>query len=456
MLDKLPANLAPKMPPGKGAVGRYVRIELPGKFRTLTLAEVEVYSDGKNVARQGKASQSSTASGGIASRAIDGNKSGVFGDGGQTHTEEGTTNPWWEVDLGKEFTIDSISIYNRNDGNLGSRLSNYTLNIRSTLATANETCKRAKQPADGAPRPTSRSAAAAIRSILVRRDAMTALTTVRGQETKTFQTLAKYRQGRQRTASSRHRGQLQAAFRSNFGPRTTPSRSLQFDARPHPQDSDEGAHRPGRPRGERARIRRSAGDSFCCPRRRRRRSAPSLERARRPRHPHRHAARADGVRQGSDRDAEGAKAVEFIFENIDLMPHNLVFAKPGSLEELGKYAEKNAQDPAFQARASSCRRRTRCCCQARCCSRAETAETEPSWRADQGRRLSRVCTYPGHWMRMHLRRRFYVVDNLDEYLANPDEYLAKNPLKIEDAALKDRRPLAAPSGSTRTWHPMSS
>jgi putative heme-binding domain-containing protein len=41
-------------------------------------------------------------------------------------------------------------------------------------------------------------------------------------------------------------------------------------------------------------------------------------------------------------------------------------------------------------------------------------------------------------MRMH--GALYVVDNLDDYLANPEAYLAKNPLKIEDPALKDRRP----------------
>src|SRR5216110_1727857 len=68
---------------GKQVSGRYVRVELPGKQRTLTLAEVEVYSDGKNVARQGKASQSTTAYGGTADRGIDGNKSGSYGDGGQ-------------------------------------------------------------------------------------------------------------------------------------------------------------------------------------------------------------------------------------------------------------------------------------------------------------------------------------------------------------------------------------
>ena len=40
--------------------------------------------------------------GGDACRAIDGNTSGNFGDGGQTHTQENIDNPWWEVDLGSE------------------------------------------------------------------------------------------------------------------------------------------------------------------------------------------------------------------------------------------------------------------------------------------------------------------------------------------------------------------
>ncbi|HEY8506385.1 MAG TPA: HEAT repeat domain-containing protein, partial [Gemmataceae bacterium] len=95
LLRGLPANLAAKGPKGKGAYGRYVRVELPGRRRTLTLAEVEVYSDGRNVARQGKASQSGTAHGGDASRAIDGNSRGLFGLGGQTHTPENRPNPWW-------------------------------------------------------------------------------------------------------------------------------------------------------------------------------------------------------------------------------------------------------------------------------------------------------------------------------------------------------------------------
>src|SRR5262249_17436727 len=67
LLKGLPKELHAAAEGAKQARGRYVRIELPGKGKTLTLAEVEVYSDGRNVARQGKASQKNTAHGGVAS-----------------------------------------------------------------------------------------------------------------------------------------------------------------------------------------------------------------------------------------------------------------------------------------------------------------------------------------------------------------------------------------------------
>ncbi|MBK1833019.1 PVC-type heme-binding CxxCH protein [Roseibacillus ishigakijimensis] len=103
---------------------RYVRVELPGKSRTLTLAEVEIFSQGKNIASTGKATQSSTSHDGVASRALDGNKASQYARGGQTHTRIGESNPWWEVDLGREAAIDRIAIWNRHEEALGSRLEN--------------------------------------------------------------------------------------------------------------------------------------------------------------------------------------------------------------------------------------------------------------------------------------------------------------------------------------------
>lgn len=97
-----------------GRPARFVRIELPGDKRILTLAEVEVFSDGKNIAPSGKATQSSTNGDAVAARAIDGNKDADYNKKGQTHTTNaGSTNPWWELDLGSAKDIEKIGLWNR-------------------------------------------------------------------------------------------------------------------------------------------------------------------------------------------------------------------------------------------------------------------------------------------------------------------------------------------------------
>jgi len=112
----------------RGTSGRYVRIELPRRG-TLTLAEVEVLSDGRNIARFGKASQSSESNSGAAERAIDGRNDGSYGSGTQTHTQENSRNPWWEVDLGAERPVESVIVWNRTEGELGQRLDKFTLTV---------------------------------------------------------------------------------------------------------------------------------------------------------------------------------------------------------------------------------------------------------------------------------------------------------------------------------------
>jgi len=116
--------------PSTGKPTRYVRIELPGDKRILTLAEVEVIGGGKkeNVAIGGKATQSTTYGGAAASRAIDGNKSPDYGKGGQTHTaNEGTTQPWWELDLGRAVDVETVGIWNRQG--FENRLDGFTLTL---------------------------------------------------------------------------------------------------------------------------------------------------------------------------------------------------------------------------------------------------------------------------------------------------------------------------------------
>ena len=103
---------------------RIVRIELPGKERILSLAEVQVFQGDKNLARGGEARQSSTAYDGPARLAIDGNTNGDFnGARSTTHTET-STDPWWEVDLREAASIDRLAIWNRTDGS-GERLSGF-------------------------------------------------------------------------------------------------------------------------------------------------------------------------------------------------------------------------------------------------------------------------------------------------------------------------------------------
>jgi putative heme-binding domain-containing protein len=421
LLNALPKEL--QGPAGKTVMGRFVRIELPGKQRTLTLAEVEIYSDGKNIARQGKASQINTANGGEASRAIDGNKSGNFGDGGQTHTQEGVDDPWWEVDLGGEFPIATIVIYNRTEGNLGQRLNNYTLLVLDK--DRKPVFERSKQPAPavnatfevGTDNPEQ----------VIRRAAMFALTSVRGQEVKTFQVIAKFvKQDDSRLDAIRalQRMPRNSWPRDDASPllevvldyirkvptsqRTTPAvlDALEFsDALASLLPADEAK----KARAELSELGVRVVRISTLP-----------------------------ERMAYDKETIAVKAgkpVEFLIENTDLMPHNFVIVQPGALEEIGTTAEADAANPAAQARHFVP------------ASKKVLLSSVLLWPRDS-QKLSFVapkepgvypfvCTYPGHWRRMY--GALYVVEDLDAYLANPDAYLAKANLSVKDDLLKDRR-----------------
>lgn len=95
--------------------GRFVRVEILKEKATLSLAEVQVFSKGANVALKGKASQNKDANGGTAERAIDNNTNTSWEGGSITHTPEDQPNPWWEVDLKAEVPIDQIVLWNRKD-----------------------------------------------------------------------------------------------------------------------------------------------------------------------------------------------------------------------------------------------------------------------------------------------------------------------------------------------------
>ena len=422
LLTSLPANLATNA--GKGGMGRFVRIELPGKQRTLTLAEVEVISDGINLARKGKATQSSTSNGGDASKAIDGNKSPSFADGGQTHSAEGTDNPWWELDLGSEAVIESIIIYNRADGALGSRLNNFTVKVLDK--DKKEVFSKVNNPTPAVK--VAFEMAGVDPASLVRKSAMLALVSIRGEETKTFNTLSKYvKEGADRNSAinAMQRIPRNAWVKEEAAPLVN---SLLESIRKVPAtersqqsvlDSIEFTESLASllPDDQARKVRAELGELGV----RVIRLGTLLE------------------RMAYDKETlvvKAGKPVEIILENSDLMPHNFVILTPGSLTEIGMQSENDANKPEFQAR-QFVPNSNKVLAKSGLLQPRETqrisfvAPTKPGV-------YPYVCTYPGHWRRMY--GALYVVADLDAYQANPDAYLASNPLKVEDEVLKDRRP----------------
>jgi putative heme-binding domain-containing protein len=411
---------------GKAVTGRYVRIELPGKQRTLTLAEVQVFSDGANVATMGRASQSSTAHGGAARRATDGNTDGNYNAGTSTHTQEGTDDPWWQVDLGRELPIEKIVVWNRTDGALGSRLNGFT--VRVLDADKRTAFQSVKNPAPKEKAEIKVGAGSPER--VIRKAAMAALASVRGQESDAFKAVAKYLADATDRAAA-----VQALLR--IPPRLWPKddakatldvvmkfiRSLPVAERTTPVALDFMQLGEGLanllPAAEAKAARRELADI-----------GVRVIRV---------GTLFDQMSFDKERMAvQAGKPVEFVFENTDIMPHNFVIVTPGNLEKVGMAAEAFATSPGAAARQyvpdmppgvillKSKLLQTRQVEQLKF-----TAPKEPGI-------YPYVCTYPGHWRRMH--GALYVVPDLEAYQENPEGYLAKNPLPVRDELLKFNRP----------------
>jgi putative heme-binding domain-containing protein len=407
-----------------GSSGRFVRIELPGNRKTLSLAEVEVYSAGRNVARFGKATQKNSANGGGAERAIDGNTSGTFDAGSVTHSVQNTANPWWQVDLGDAYPIDSVVIFNRTDAELGKRLNGFTLKILDRDQKV--IFEQRNQPAP-APKAAFRVGVANTAQA-IRVAAMQALTSVRGQEASAFKVLAKLASNpadRQPALQALEHiptlhwpkpeakdllDALVKAIRNTPVQQRTSPASLEAL-----QVAD--ALAALQPSAEAKRIRQELGELG-----------------------------VRVIRLGTVPDqmlfdkerlaARTGKPFEIIFENNDLMPHNFALLQPGALEEIGLLAEATAAQPGAIERGYVPR----------------SEKVLAASRLLQPRDMQRislmapakpgiypyVCTYPGHWRRMF--GALYVVEDLDAYLENPESYLAQHPLPLSDELLKFNRP----------------
>jgi phage-related protein len=85
---------------------RTVKIEL-GTGENMNMFEVQVISSGNEIARNKSARQSSTFKTFSADRALDGDLISF------SHTNGFGSSVWWEVDLGDEYPIESVTIMNR-------------------------------------------------------------------------------------------------------------------------------------------------------------------------------------------------------------------------------------------------------------------------------------------------------------------------------------------------------
>jgi putative heme-binding domain-containing protein len=417
------------LPDGKSSRGpavRYVRVELPGKGRPLTLAEVEVFAEGVNVARQGRATQIDTGHGGDASRAIDGNTHPEYGKGGQTHTQESSNNPWWEVDLGRPRAVDRIVVHNRGEGSLGKRLEGFTL--RALDENREEVFRADKQPAPALTAEFGLGSDAGVVAAAIRRAVFAAIVGVKGREEDAFRRISRFiREDIDRDAA------IRAVSRMPVGqwPAEEATKTLAplIDsirrASAQERSSDAGL----------------AAWQF----------AETLTRLLPP--DEGKARRAElaelGVRvvrigtvyerMAYDRETiavQAGRPVLFVLENVDAMPHNFVITRPGAMQSVGELAESQAQNPAFAKQGFV--PKSPAVLVASGLMQPQTMQQVTFTAPTAPGVYPYVCTYPGHWRRMY--GALYVVDDLEAYLAGPDAYLATHPLEIKDDLLKDRRP----------------
>ena len=383
--------------------GRYVRIELP-RTGTLTLAEVEVFSDGKNIAPQGKAKQSTTANSAGAERAIDGKTDSAFASGTQTHTQEDKKNPWWEVDLGGERPIESVVVWNRADG-LSKRLDGFTLTVLDGQRGEVFSKKDIAAPATSAR--LAIGGADPVRAL--RRAAIRALVAMPRDQELTFAALSGLLgQGEQVTDAAQG---LRTLPRASWpkGPSATAANALLAWAKTIPA-----SERTGQDFIEVVQV---ASDLA---------GALPADKATALRKELRSLSVAvfviKTVREQMRYDTprlvvEAGKPFEVIIENDDFMPHNLVFVLPGTREKIGNLAalmkpdELDGRGRAFVPTTPDVLSATKLL---EAGQKVTLSLTAPN---NEGT-YEYVCTFPGHWQLMW--GQLIVTKDVDAYLqANP-------------------------------------
>ncbi len=397
VLRELPAPLAAEAEERPGVSGSTVRIELPGASRTLTLAEVQIFSGADNVAPTGYASQSSVNWGGSPERALDGVTSGRWGDGAQTHTMEDQADPWWQVELPGAVPIDRIVVWNRTDSDgLMARLDGFVVTILDD--DGRTTYRSAPQPAQAEPLTLTLIAPA----LALRRAAVTCLGALgvrQGEAVTHLLEAAKY--GGLRGAAVAALSAIPVEQWLVADIQTAARRLLTFMAR-------EPAEAFLAPEGRRMlaladqlapQLKSALGDDLS---RARRGLGPQIIVVR----PVLHSLTYDVA----EFTVQAGRPVELLFENVDIMPHNLLVSAPGSLAKVGQAGEAMARDADAWERAfvpdlpevlvSSGLLQP---------GQEEWLQFDAPDAADD---YPFLCTFPGHWVRMN--GVMHVVDELPD------------------------------------------
>lgn len=379
LITKLPDGMAEDLSKQKG--GRFVRIELPRKG-TLSIAEVQVFHQGRNIAGSGKASQQSTSNDGAPLRAIDGKTNGSYAGSSVTHTDEDVANPWWELDLGSAQGIDSIVIWNRTDEALGNRLEGFDLTVLD--ADRHEVFKKSGNPA---PKESARIEIQSDTGGNIRRAAIRALASLGKEPEAVFALLTDLiAKSDQVPTAAQALTQLPASAWRKPQPAVTGlvawARAVPADNRTTKEYTDTVAVANKLiallPATEAAAASQALGSLDV--------RVITIKTVR------------EQLRYDTARlVVEAGKPFEVIFENPDAMPHNLVFVMPGTLQDVATAVQTQAPDKLdSKGRAYVIEGDARIIAATKLVEAGKSETLHLTAPATEGV-YPYVCTFPGHW-----------------------------------------------------------
>jgi glucose/arabinose dehydrogenase/azurin len=405
VFSALPAGVEAALAAHPGLPGRYLRIELPAPG-TLALAEVEVFSRGKNIATQGKARQSSTYADAGAQRAADGRTDGRYAAGSCSHTAVRDGQPWWEVDLQAEQPIDAVVVWNRTDPDSQPRLDGYQVVLLDANRLEVFRSPSAPAPDVRARIELTRETPAALESAAIRalvssaQDARAAFDVLAGVVTK----------GRQLSEAARALAQLpRAGWAKERAPEILEAVIAWARGIPPALRTEQEYVETLQVARELATLLPENGASAA--RKTLRDLSVSVFVVKTVR---------EQMRYDTPRlVVEPGKPFEVIFENNDMMPHNFVVVQPGARQAVAEAAQTMPPTQLDDAGRAYVPRDPRILAATRLVSPGRRERLQIPAPAREGE-YEYVCTFPGHWMIMWGK---LIVTK------DPDAYVAAHPLE---------------------------